>query len=49
MRMGDTIYVCHGSGSASAFLDWSPGKEFPTKISDKVMTVKGPNGPVDLD
>src|SRR5271165_7081008 len=35
MRIGSTLYLCHGSGPASAFLDWSPGKQFPTKVSEK--------------
>jgi hypothetical protein len=38
--------MCHGSGPASAFLDWSPGKQFPTKVSDKMLEVTGPNGVV---
>jgi hypothetical protein len=46
MRIGSTVYVCHGSGPASAFIDWSPGKQFPTKVSDKMLEVTGPNGVV---
>ena len=46
MRMGNTIYMCHASGPASNFLDWSPGKEFPARLNDKVMQVTGPNGTV---
>jgi hypothetical protein len=46
MRIGNTIYMCHASGPASNFLDWSPGKEFPAQLSDKVMQVAGPNGTV---
>ena len=46
MRIGNTLFMCHGSGPASSFLDWSPGKQFPTKVSDKVLEVTGPNGVV---
>ena len=51
VRMGNTVYMCHGSGPAANFLDWSPGKEFPAKLNDndKVLQVTGPNGPVDLN
>ena len=44
MRMGDTIYACRAYGSASTFMDWSPGKEFPAKLNDKILLVKSPNG-----
>jgi len=44
--MGNTVYMCHGSGPAAAFLDWSPGKEFPAKLSDKILQVTSPNGQV---
>jgi len=46
VRMGNTVYMCHGSGPAAAFLDWSPGKEFPAKLSDKILQVTSPNGQV---
>jgi len=46
MRMGNTVYMCHGSGPAANFLDWSPGKEFPATLIDKVLQVTGPNGQV---
>jgi hypothetical protein len=46
MRIGNTVYMCHGSGPASAFLDWSPGKQLPTKVSEKMLEVTGPNGVV---
>ena len=50
MRLGNTVYSCHANGSPATFLDWSPGKEFPARLSDKVLQVKGPNGQVvDLD
>jgi len=44
MRMGDTIYLCRAYGSASTFIDWSSGKEFPAKVSDKTLLVKNKNG-----
>src|SRR5271169_5443141 len=46
MRLGDTIYACHGSGPAAVFIDWSAGKEFPTKLNGKILLVKSPNGQV---
>ena len=46
MRMGNTVYMCHGSGPAANFLDWSPGKEFPARLNDKILQVTGPNGQV---
>ena len=46
MRLGNTIYSCHASGNPAVFLDWSPGKEFPAKLNDKVLQVKSPNGQV---
>ena len=49
MRMGNTIYMCHALGTPALFLGWSPGKEYPTQLDGKVMHVKGPNGPVDLN
>lgn len=48
MRLGNTIYVCRSGGPASAFVDWSENKEFPARVDGKVMTVKGPNGEVQL-
>ena len=49
LRMGSTIYMCQGSGSAEMFLDWAPNKEFPAKlVTDKTMSVKGPHGEVQL-
>jgi hypothetical protein len=44
MRLGNTIYLCHASGPASVFVDWSEGKEFPAKLNGKVLLVKSPNG-----
>ena len=44
MRLGDTIYNCHASGDAATFLDWTVGKQFPTKLNDKELMVKSPNG-----
>jgi hypothetical protein len=49
MRLGDAIYTCHATGSPAIFLDWSPNKEFPAKLTGKVMQVKGPQGLVDLN
>ena len=49
MQLGGTIYSCHATGSPAIFLDWSPNKEFPAKLTDKVLQVKGPHGLVDLN
>ena len=46
MRMGNTVYSCRADGNPAVFLDWSPGKEFPARLSDKVLQVQGPNGQV---
>jgi hypothetical protein len=46
MRLDNTVYSCHASGPAAVFIDWSPGKESPTKLNGKVLQVKGPNGQV---
>ena len=46
MRLGNTVYVCHASGPASVFVDWSEGKEFPAKLNGKVLLVKSPSGQV---
>ena len=46
MRLGNTVYSCHANGGPAVFLGWSPGKEFPAKLSDKVLQVKSPNGQV---
>ena len=46
MRMGDTLYKCEASGSASLFMGWSPGKDFPAKLNDKILLVKSPNGQI---
>jgi hypothetical protein len=46
MRLGNTVYSCHASGPAAVFIDWSPGKEFPTKLNGKTLQVKSPNGEV---
>ena len=46
MRMGNTVYSCHASAPAAAFLGWSPGKEFPAKLNDKVLQVTSPSGQV---
>jgi hypothetical protein len=48
MRLGDTVYLCQSSAPASAFLDWSPNKEFPAKLDGKMLLVNGPHGPVTL-
>jgi hypothetical protein len=48
MRIGNTIYNCRANGSAEMFLDWSPNKEFPAKLNDKTMQVKGPHGEVEM-
>jgi hypothetical protein len=49
MRLGDTIYSCHANAPTAVFLDWSPGKQYPAKLMDKVLQVKGPHGQVDLN
>ncbi len=46
MRLGDTVYACHGSGSAAVFIDWTTGKEFPAKLNGKILLVKNPNGQI---
>ncbi len=46
MRLGNTIYSCHANGGPAVFLGWSPGKEFPAKLNDKVLQVKSPNGQI---
>jgi hypothetical protein len=46
MRLGDTIYNCHANAPAAVFLDWTTGKEFPTKVSGKVLLVRNPDGQV---
>jgi len=46
MRLGDTIYHCHASGSAATFNDWTIGKEFPAKVNGKTLLVKNPDGQV---
>ncbi len=46
MRLGDWIYNCHASAPAAVFIDWSTGKEFPTKLNGKVLLVKNTNGEV---
>ena len=46
MRLGDWVYNCRGSGTVAVFIDWTTGKEFPTKVNDKVLLVKNPDGQV---
>ncbi len=46
MRLGDWVYNCHASGPAAVFIDWTTGKEFPTKLAGKVLLVKNANGQV---
>jgi hypothetical protein len=46
MRMNDTLYKCEASGSASLFMGWAPGKDFPAKLIDKILLVKSPNGQI---
>jgi len=46
IRLGDTLYACHASGSAAVFNDWTTGKEFPAKLNGKVLLVKNPDGQV---
>jgi hypothetical protein len=46
MRLGDWIYNCRASAPAAVFLDWTAGKEFPTKVNGKVLLVKNPDGQV---
>ena len=44
MRMGDALYMCRSSGHASAFMDWTRGKEFPAQLNGKILLVKVPGG-----
>jgi hypothetical protein len=44
MRMGDALYMCHSSGHASVFMDWTRGKEFPAQLNGKILLVKVPGG-----
>ncbi|HTZ96920.1 MAG TPA: hypothetical protein VMB18_11015 [Terriglobales bacterium] len=44
MRLTDTIYNCTANGDAATFLDWTVGKQFPTKLNGKELMVKNPNG-----
>jgi hypothetical protein len=46
MRLGNTVYSCHANGGPAVFLDWSPGKQFPARLNDKLLQVKSPNGQV---
>jgi hypothetical protein len=46
MRLGDTVYVCRVSAPAAVFMDWTSGKEFPSKLNDKLLLVKNKNGQV---
>ena len=46
MRLGDAVYKCQASASASVFIDWHDGKEFPAKLNGKVLLVKNPDGQV---
>lgn len=46
MRLGDVVYNCHATAPAAVFIDWSPGKEFPTKLNGKILSVKSPNGQI---
>ena len=46
MRMGGVLYICRANAPASAFMDWSMGKEFPARLDGKVLTVKGPNNQI---
>ncbi len=48
LRLGNTIYACHANAPASTFIDWTNGKEFPTRINPggKTLSVKNPNGEV---
>jgi hypothetical protein len=46
MRIGDTVYACRASGPASTFVDWSGGKEFPTRMNGKTLQVKSPSGDI---
>ena len=49
MRMDGTVYGCRANAPAAVFIDWSPGKEYPAKLNDKVLLVKGPGGLVELN
>lgn len=46
MRLGDTVYACRASGSTATFNDWTTNKEFPTKLNNKVLLVKNPDGQI---
>ena len=49
MRMAGVVYGCRANAPAAVFIDWSPGKEYPAKLNDKVLLVKGPGGPAELN
>jgi len=49
MRMAGVLYGCRASAPAAVFIDWSPGKEYPAKLNDKILLVKGPGGPAELN
>jgi len=40
------IYYCHVTAPAAVFMDWTLGKEFPSRLGNKgkTMTVKTSNG-----
>lgn len=44
MRLGDTIYHCHASGSAATFNDWTINKELPARVNGKILQVKNFDG-----
>jgi hypothetical protein len=46
MRLADTVYACRASAPAAVFIDWTVGKEFPSKLNGRVLQVKNPNGQV---
>lgn len=46
MRLGDTVYTCHANAPTATFIDWSTGKQFPAKLSGKVLLVKNLDGQV---
>jgi hypothetical protein len=46
MRLGDTIYNCHANAPVAVFNDWTINREFPTRLTGKVLQVKNFNGQI---
>jgi len=46
MRLGDTLYKCTANAPASTFMNWITGKEFPARVTGKVLQVKNSDGQI---